>query len=246
MKFSIHKYTILALTFVLMAVVWAMTENAGAAKEIRPSEETRETTKTLRAMSTEILEGGEMEDPVLDEEDLDTLARMREFWKRGDFPDEDEFYFIPFSVPPRKDELEYYPCLECHEDEEINNPTERVLTEEHENIRLNHGGKRYWCPVCHFVTNMDYLRSLKNLRIDFNRSYLLCGQCHFQRQKDWFIGGHGKRIGNWQGARIILVCTECHNPHSPSIKPKKPDPPPEKYKPPQNIIVQVLKLFGWY
>lgn len=246
MKRSANKYIILALTFVLLSVVWAMSGKVAVSKETPPQGETRTITKILRAVSTEIAEGGVGGDPVLDEEDAITLAKMREFWKREDFLDQDEFYFIPFSVPPRKGELEYYPCLECHEDEEINNPTERVLTEEHETIRLNHGGKRYWCPICHFITNMDYLRSMKNMRIDFNRSYLLCGQCHFQRQKDWFIGGHGKRIGNWQGARIILVCTECHNPHSPSIKPKKPDPPPEKHKPPQNIIVQVLKLFGWY
>ena len=43
------------------------------------------------------------------------------------------------------------------------------------------------------------------------------------------MGGHGKRIGNWQGERIILVCTECHNSHSPSIKPKQPDPPPLRH-----------------
>lgn len=172
------------------------------------------------------------------------MTRMREFWKRENFPHEDEFFFIPFSVPSRREELEYYPCLDCHEDDEINKPNERILTDEHENIALKHGGNRFWCPTCHLLTKMNFLRSMKDGKINFNRSYLLCGQCHFQRQKDWFMGAHGKRIGNWNGDRIILVCTECHNPHSPAIKPKRADPPPERYKPPpNNIILEFFKLF---
>ncbi len=171
-----------------------------------------------------------MEDTSLYESSTITLDHMRDFWKRENFPREAQKQFQPFSVPPRKDELEYFPCMDCHEDEEINIPEERELTEEHETIKLAHGGERFWCVTCHNLENMDYLRSMKEKRIDFNASYLLCGQCHFQRQKDWFFGGHGKRIGNWNGEKIILLCVECHNPHSPSIKPKAPDPPPLRHR----------------
>jgi hypothetical protein len=34
-------------------------------------------------------------------------------------------------------------------------------------------------------------------------------------------------IGRWTGERTILSCTECHNAHSPSIKPFEPSPPPK-------------------
>lgn len=135
-----------------------------------------------------------------------------------------------FKVEARKDtELEYYPCMECHEDEEPN-PVERELEEEHDDILLEHGGGRLWCTTCHHLEQRDYLRSLKNKLIDFDQPYRLCGQCHFQRQKDWFFGGHGKRLGNWKGERTLRLCPACHNPHSPSIKAAVPNPPPELRK----------------
>jgi len=197
----------------------------------------------LKSVRIEIQDFKGEENPEMDEDTEKSLEGIREFWKREDIPHDSDFYFIPFQVPPRRDELELYPCMDCHEDEEINNPIERVLEEEHEDIKLNHGGNRFWCPTCHLLTNKNFLRSLKSKELSFDRSYLLCGQCHFQRQKDWFSGGHGKRIGNWNGDRIILNCTECHNPHSPSIKPKHPDPPPEHHQAPYNIVVQILEIF---
>jgi hypothetical protein len=198
---------------------------------------------SYRSLSEEIDSEQERPPAELDEDGETTLENLRDFWERENLPHEEQFFFRPFKVPPRKEQLSYYPCLDCHDDNDINNPNERVLTEEHESITLQHGGRRFWCPTCHNLTNMDTLRSLKDRRIDFNRSYLLCGQCHFERQRDWFVGGHGKRIGNWNGDRVILLCVECHNPHSPSIKPKRPDPPPERHKNPYNILIEIIRLF---
>lgn len=157
----------------------------------------------------------------------------------------------PFEVVPRKEEnLEMYPCSDCHLETPVN-PKQRVLKEEHEDIVLKHGGERFWCLTCHNLKkNPDTLVSMKNTAIDLDQAYLLCGQCHFQRQKDWYFGAHGKRkgawadpqtipltrdklrvsdrdkIGTWQGKRIILSCTACHNPHDPVIQPQKPSPVP--------------------
>lgn len=155
----------------------------------------------------------------------------------------------PFKVWRRKTQLEYFPCSDCHE-EEVTNPKERKLTEEHEDIVLQHGQGRFWCLTCHGTPNKDALSSLKGKPIDFDHAFALCGQCHFQRQKDWYFGGHGKRagawpdprkipllrtelkvedrerIGTWRGTRVLLSCPACHNPHSPSIKPYRPSPPP--------------------
>ena len=141
-----------------------------------------------------------------------------------------EKYAPAFKVKLRKEsQLESYPCMDCHEDEETNLEI-RELEEEHDELTLEHGGERFWCLTCHQPGNRDYLRSLKNNAIDFDQSYRLCGQCHFQRQKDWFFGAHGKRMGNWLGERKLYLCTECHDPHSPSIKPIKPNPPPKVRK----------------
>ncbi|MGK5094828.1 hypothetical protein WDW89_22810 [Deltaproteobacteria bacterium TL4] len=161
-----------------------------------------------------------------------TLGKVRDFWKKEQIKHKRLLpEFSPFRVPPRKEtQLEAFPCSDCHEDDEINIDKERKLTEEHQSIVLDHGGGRFWCLTCHNLKNMNYLRSLKDKEIDFNQSYLLCGQCHSPRQKDWFLGAHGKRVSTWTGERIILLCTECHNPHSPYIKPKQPDPPPKKHK----------------
>ena len=131
----------------------------------------------------------------------------------------------PFTTPARTDLLEYYPCSDCHEEEPVN-PRERVLVDEHEDLALEHGGGRFWCLTCHGNPAGDRLVSLKGKPISFEAPYLLCGQCHFQRQKDWYFGGHGKRIGTWRDQRVINACPVCHNPHSPSIKPFTPKPPP--------------------
>jgi hypothetical protein len=178
--------------------------------------------------------------PDLDPDTTATLTRLREFWKRESLPQVEEFYFQPFQMPPRKGELELYPCMDCHEEQQANNPRERELKDEHTNIILQHGANRFWCTTCHNLKDMNNLRSLKDRKIDFDRSYLICGQCHFERQKDWFAGGHGKRIGNWNGSRVIVVCVECHNPHSPSIKPKRPEPAPERHQNPYNVLVEVF------
>lgn len=156
----------------------------------------------------------------------------------------------PFRVLRRKGALENFPCSDCHEDEAAN-PRERELTEEHEDISLDHGQGRFWCLTCHGTATKDTLSSLKGKPIDFNFAFVLCGQCHFQRQKDWYFGGHGKRvgawpkpreaplthdrlkvknralIGTWKGPRVILSCPACHDPHSPSIKPYLASPPPK-------------------
>lgn len=132
----------------------------------------------------------------------------------------------PFSVPSRKEELEMFPCSECHEDEPINR-RERKLEEEHEDMVLDHGGGRFWCITCHGSEKKDTFLSMNNTPIDFDQAYLLCGQCHYDRQKDWFFGAHGKRLTSWQGEREILSCTACHDAHSPSIKPFEPSPPPK-------------------
>ncbi len=156
----------------------------------------------------------------------------------------------PFQVRARTDVLENYPCSDCHEGEPAN-PRERKLTEDHEDIKLEHGGERFWCLTCHGSSDKDSLSSLKGLPISFDRPFILCGQCHFQGQKDWYMGAHGKRTSGWRGERRVMVCPECHDSHSPSIKPFRPNPPPKVRKglqrrlpPPERHEAIWVKLAG--
>ncbi len=95
---------------------------------------------------------------------------------------------------------------------------------------IDHGGNRFWCLTCHAGDNIDYLRTSNNEKIEFGQSYLICGSCHADRQKDWYFGAHGKRVSGWQDERVILACTHCHDPHKPAVTPRAP-----KARPPVRV-----------
>lgn len=127
----------------------------------------------------------------------------------------------PFTVQPRRDtELFFYPCSQCHQFMDPNDDV-RELSAPHD-IQLEHGNGRFWCVQCHSLKQRDSLNTLLGEPVDFDEAYIVCGGCHANRQKDWYFGAHGKRLSNWRGDRALYNCTHCHNPHSPSIKPRPP------------------------
>ena len=131
----------------------------------------------------------------------------------------------PFKVVPQKDKLTFYPCSQCHKFIPPN-PQPRKLEGAPHPAALQHGNGRIWCLNCHLIDDRDFLHTVRDQKVDFDESYLLCGQCHFNRQKDWYLGGHGKRVYNWQGERMIYSCTHCHDPHDPVTKPREPSKAP--------------------
>jgi hypothetical protein len=141
----------------------------------------------------------------------------------------------PFAVVPRKDQLMFFPCTNCHSALKPN-PQPRKLVAAPHPAALLHGNGRFWCLTCHQLNGRDQLHTLADQPVDFDQAYLVCGQCHFNRQKDWFFGGHGKRVGNWTGARVIYNCTFCHDPHDPTLKPRAPSA-----KPPVRAGLQPMK-----
>jgi hypothetical protein len=134
---------------------------------------------------------------------------------------------FPVPRPPWSDDL-IFPCSQCHAHMQPPNAKRRVLTEYHTNIVLHHAEGQRWCTDCHNLNNRDKLRLVSGELIDFTESYRLCGQCHGDKFRDWKVGVHGKRTGNWNGDKQYLLCVHCHNPHDPKFKPLKPMAPPNR------------------
>lgn len=129
-----------------------------------------------------------------------------------------------FSVAPRQSELTWYPCQKCHKAMPVN-LEQRLLKTPHYKA-INHGGDQFWCHDCHQPEAKEQLQTLDGDTVDFNSSYQVCAQCHYQPRRDWFYGAHGKRVANWQGERQIYSCTHCHDAHDPAVRPRAAQPPP--------------------
>lgn len=130
---------------------------------------------------------------------------------------------IQFYIQSRKDKIQSFQCSECHTKPVSELQTEGLGKKAHWDITLNHADDNTMsCLSCHIDNDMNNLKSITGNYIDLNYSYQLCNQCHNQEVKDWAGGAHGKNLSGWQGSRISKLCTECHNPHDPSIKKRWP------------------------
>ncbi len=122
---------------------------------------------------------------------------------------------------------EYWPCMDCHEDEPVNLEV-RELEEEHEDrsAELDHGDN--WCLDCHDAEDRDQLRLARGEHVSFDETWKLCTQCHGDKLDDWQAGVHGKRTGGWHTEQEYRSCIACHDPHNvnPAFKPIDPKPRP--------------------
>ncbi len=128
-------------------------------------------------------------------------------------------------------ELNIFPCSDCHDESWETNTERRDLSEPHDEIPgkfLNHDSENRWCLDCHNAKNREKLRLLNGTLVDFNEYYRLCEQCHKRVYREWKMGVHGKRTGNWNGEKQWLHCTQCHDPHNPPFKAITPEPAPKK------------------
>ena len=132
---------------------------------------------------------------------------------------------IAVEAPPLTDGI--FPCNDCHSEIEPN-PQRRELVDFHDDISaiFNHDSDNRWCLDCHDTNNRDSLKLASGKLLDFKESYKLCGQCHGEKLKDWKVGVHGKRTGEWNGKKEYYLCVHCHNPHSPKFEELTPEPPP--------------------
>jgi len=128
-------------------------------------------------------------------------------------------------IPVEAVTMDYFPCNDCHSELEPN-PQRRELIDMHDDIVFDHDSENRWCLACHNTLDRDSLILAGGNLLGFNESYKLCGQCHGPKYRDWRLGIHGKRTGEWNGNKQYLLCVHCHDPHSPKFKAMQPLPSP--------------------
>ena len=131
------------------------------------------------------------------------------------------------EVPPPPFSEGVFPCTECHVEKDLpTNRTRRPLVDAHDDVVLKHDEEHRWCLDCHDADNRDRLHLASGEPVPFEESYRLCGQCHGEKYRDWRAGVHGRRVGQWNGAKEYLLCVHCHSPHQPRFKALQPKPAP--------------------
>jgi hypothetical protein len=131
------------------------------------------------------------------------------------------------EAPPPPFSEGVFPCTECHVEKDLpTNRTRRTLVDAHDDIVLEHDQEHRWCLDCHDAENRDRLHLASGEPVPFDESYRVCGQCHGEKYRDWRVGVHGRRIGQWNGAKEYLLCVHCHSPHRPRFKALAPKPAP--------------------
>ena len=131
------------------------------------------------------------------------------------------------EVPPPPFTEGIFPCSACHEGMAVNRER-RVLVDMHTDIELKHDEQHRWCLDCHDAQDRDHLHLASGALVSFDESYLLCGQCHGEKLRDWRAGVHGRRTGAWNGHKKYLLCAHCHNPHQPRFRAVAPMPAPAR------------------
>jgi hypothetical protein len=130
------------------------------------------------------------------------------------------------EVPPPPFSDGIFPCTTCHNKDMPPNRTRRTLSDMHTDIVLKHDAEHRWCLDCHDADHRDQLHLASGDPVPFEESYRLCGQCHGEKYRDWRAGVHGRRVGQWNGAKRYLLCVNCHSPHEPRFKSMAPQPGP--------------------
>jgi len=123
-----------------------------------------------------------------------------------------------------------YPCTSCHLGTRLV-MADRRIADAHQNIQpLHPKATGAVCSTCHSRDNVELLALRSGERPRLDHAYRLCAQCHFAQVEAWAGGGHGKRLDGWQGRRVVMGCTDCHDPHRPATQQRIPFRGPELEK----------------
>jgi hypothetical protein len=128
-------------------------------------------------------------------------------------------------------DLSQYPCTSCHMGRGTVLRDERV-PDAHAAIQPTHPRVTgATCATCHAADNVELLALNTGEQTTLDHAYRVCAQCHFPQADAWAAGAHGKRLDGWQGRRVVMGCTECHDPHAPSLERRLPFRPPRLHRP---------------
>ena len=122
-------------------------------------------------------------------------------------------------------------CVACHTERKVASECATYHTDTKgpaHDIELDHAEEQRGCLDCHNPDDRDTVRLADGTALPFEQSYLLCGQCHGTKLRDWRRGLHGKRMGLWDGQKRYLICAECHWPHKPRYPVMAPEPRPAR------------------
>ena len=123
-------------------------------------------------------------------------------------------------------ELSQYPCTSCHMGRGMVLESERIA-DAHVNVQATHPRETgATCATCHAAENVGLLALQNGKRASLDHAYRICAQCHSPQVEAWSNGAHGKRLDGWQGRRVVMNCTDCHDPHAPAIRNRMPFRPP--------------------
>ncbi len=134
---------------------------------------------------------------------------------------------LPIALRSRTAAINQYPCTSCHLGRKVIMANRRI-GDAHNNIQPVHPEQTgAVCSTCHSDGDVALLTLKGGERATLDESYRLCAQCHFPEAKTWAGGAHGKRLDGWQGRRVVMACTDCHDPHMPAVEVRIPFRAPE-------------------
>jgi hypothetical protein len=132
-----------------------------------------------------------------------------------------------FDTAYRRALLDAYPCTSCHIDGRPAIAGGERVEDAHGNIQPVHPAEvGATCTTCHSPARVDRLNIAVGESATLDHPYRLCAQCHVLQVDAWAAGAHGKRLDGWHGRRVVMNCTDCHDPHRPAIEQRIPFPGP--------------------
>lgn len=107
----------------------------------------------------------------------------------------------PVKEPKRPMEKAALDCLSCHD----------VELKRHDRLGIGNNA----CYVCHDSREMMSLRLANGTLLSLDDAPFVCQQCHQDRYAAWEEGMHGKYGPYYAKVEGRVICSNCHDPHSP-------------------------------